>query len=85
MATDGTYPLLIASMKAGQVTEITPNNITRWSKPEPGQFKSERCWDITVEFDAQTAFGKISSEALAKVLRGRVAGWFYKGSGESVP
>jgi hypothetical protein len=85
MASDGTYPLLLASMKSGQVTEITPTNVRRWGQPEKGQFKSESCWDVPVEFDAQTAFGKISSEAIAKVLHGRVAGWFYKGSGESVP
>ncbi len=27
---DGSYPLLVASMKRGQVTEITPQNITGW-------------------------------------------------------
>jgi hypothetical protein len=38
-----------------------------------------------VDFDAQTAFGKISSVAMAKVVGGKVAGWYYKGSEEAVP
>ncbi len=28
---DGPYPLLLASMKSGQVTEITPANVVKWS------------------------------------------------------
>jgi hypothetical protein len=85
MGSDGTYPLLIASMKAGDVTEITPANIVRWGQPVRGEHQAQPCWDILVDFNAQTAFGKISSSAVAKVVRGRVVGWFYKGSGESVP
>jgi hypothetical protein len=85
MGPDGTYPLLIASMTAGIVTDITPSNVVRWGQPIRGEHKGQPCWDIPVDFNAQTAFGKISSSAVAKVVRGRVVGWFYKGSGESVP
>jgi hypothetical protein len=84
-APDGTYPLLLASMLAGQVTEVTPASIRHWGAPEPGNFKGQTCWVMPVEYDAQTAFGKISSSALAKVVAGKVAGWFYKGSEEPVP
>jgi hypothetical protein len=84
-ASDGTYPLLLASMQAGQVTEVTPNSIRRWGSPEQGNFKGQTCWILPVEYDAQTAFGKISSAAMAKVVGGKVAGWFYKGSEEPVP
>ena len=85
MGPDGTYPLLVASMKAGDVTEITPTNIIRWGQPVRGDHKGQSCWEIPVDFNAQTAFGKISSSASAKIVRGRVVGWFYKGSGETVP
>jgi hypothetical protein len=85
MGPDGTYPLLIASMKAGDVTDITPANIIRWGQPVRGEYKGQPCWDIPVDFNAQTAFGKISASAVAKVVRGRVVGWFYEGSGEVVP
>jgi hypothetical protein len=85
MAADGTYPLLVASMHAGQVTEVTPASIRRWGSPEAGSFNGQSCWVLNVEYDAMTAFGKISSAAMAKVVGGKVAGWFYKGSEEPVP
>lgn len=82
---DGTFPLLLASMRSGMVTEVTPNSITRWGSPEKGDHNGKPCWVIDVDYDAQTAFGKFSTTAVAKVVDGRVAGWFYKGSGEVVP
>ncbi len=82
---DGTYPLLLASMKSGMVTEVTPTSITRWGTPEPGDFNGKRCWNVPVDYDASTTFGKFSTTAVAKVVDGRVAGWFYLGSGEPVP
>lgn len=85
LGTDGSYPLLMESMKTGQVTEITPTSITRWGSPESGSLNGKPCWIVPVEYDAQTAFGKMSTQAVAKVVDGKVAGWFYKGSGEPVP
>jgi hypothetical protein len=82
---DGAYPLLLASMKAGVVTEITPRSITRWGDPEKTEVNGKSCWVVPVEFDAATAFGKFHTEAIARVVDGRVLGWFYKGSGEQVP
>jgi hypothetical protein len=82
---DGTFPLLLASMRSGMVTEVTPNSITRWGSPEKGDHNGKPCWIIAVDYDAQTAFGKFSTTAVAKIVDGRVAGWFYKGSGEVVP
>lgn len=85
VSADGTFPLLLASMRAGMVTEVTPTSITRWGTPEQGDHNGKPCWVVPVEYDAQTAFGKFSTTAVAKVVDGRVAGWFYKGSGEPVP
>ena len=85
MKTDGTYPLLLASIKSGEVTEITPHNITKWGQVQPGKFNGQQCWDVDVDFEAATAFGKFSTSAIAKVVNGKVANWVYRGSGESVP
>jgi hypothetical protein len=82
---DGAYPLLLASMKAGAVTEITPQSITHWGDAEKMEVDGKLCWSVPVEFDAVTAFGKFHTEAFARILDGRVSGWFYKGSGEVVP
>ena len=34
---DGTFPLLLDSMRAGMVTEVTPTSITHWGTPEQGR------------------------------------------------
>ncbi|OAI57448.1 hypothetical protein AYO49_01955 [Verrucomicrobiaceae bacterium SCGC AG-212-N21] len=85
MEKDGTYPLLLASMKVGQVTEVTPKNIKKWGQAEPGDFKGQKCWKVPVDFDAATAFGVFSTVAVARVVDGKVADWTYRDSGESIP
>jgi hypothetical protein len=82
---DGRFPLLLASMKSGAVTEITPQSITRWGNPEKDESSGKPAWIVPIEYDAVTAFGKFSTEAIAKIAEGRVIGWYYKGSGEVVP
>jgi hypothetical protein len=82
---DGSYPLLLASMKSGAVTDITPQSIKRWGDAEKGEADGKPCWIVPVEFEALTAFGKFHTEAIARIVDGRVAGWYYKGSGEVVP
>ena len=72
-------------MKSGVVTEITPQSITRWGDAEKGEVNGKPCWNVPVEFDAATAFGRFHTEAFARVVEGRVSGWYYKGSGEVVP
>jgi hypothetical protein len=85
MEKDGTYPLLLASMRVGQVTEVTPKNIKKWGRAEPGDFKGKKCWNVPVDFDAATAFGVFSTVAVARIVDGKVADWIYRDSGESVP
>lgn len=84
-ADNGTYPLLIASMRRGQVTEIKPDNIISWGEPQPTTLQGKQGWAIKVEFDAMTIFGKQQVEAQALVAHGQVQGWYYTGSGEEVP
>jgi hypothetical protein len=78
---DGTYPLLLASMKSGQVTEIKPENIKEWGEPQ----MTDGVWTVIVKYETQTMFGKFETEAQATIKNGRVEKWIYTGSGEVVP
>lgn len=78
---DGTYPLLIASMKSGQVTEIKPETIKEWGEPQ----LTDGAWTVIVKFETQTMFGKFDMEAQAQIKNGKVDKWIYTGSGEEVP
>lgn len=82
---DGGYPLLIASMRRGQVTEITPENIIGWQEPQPATIQGKNGWAVKLNFNAKTIFGPQPVEAQALVLDGKVMGWYFLGSGEEVP
>lgn len=78
---DGTYPLLLASMTSGQVTEIKPDNIKEWGEPQ----MTDGTWTVVVKYETQTMFGKFDTEAAAHIKNGKVEKWIYTGSGEEVP
>lgn len=78
---DGTYPLLLASMKSGQVTEIKPETIKEWGEPQ----MTDGVWTVIVKYETQTMFGKFDTEAAAHIKDGKVQKWVYTGSGEEVP
>lgn len=82
---DGTYPLLLASMKSGEVTEIKPDNIKSWSDPAQEKIDGAEYWTVNVKYETQTMFGKFETEAQARIKNGRVEKWVYTGSGEVVP
>jgi hypothetical protein len=79
------YPLLIASMKRGQITEIKPENVTSWQDPQPTVVQGKPGWAVKVGCNVKTVFGLQPTEAQALVLNGKVIGWYYTGSGEEVP
>ncbi|MDB6006247.1 MAG: hypothetical protein JWR15_3234 [Prosthecobacter sp.] len=79
------YPLLVTSMKRGQVTEIKPENIIRWQDAQPIMIQGKPGWAVKVECNVKTIFGMQTVEAQALVLNGKVTGWYYTGSGEEVP
>lgn len=81
----GGYPLLINSMKRGQITEIKAENITRWQDAQPIVIQGKPGWAVKVECNVKTIFGLQPVEAQALVLNGKVTGWYYTGSGEEVP
>lgn len=82
---DGTYPLLLASMKSGEVTEIKPENIKSWGDPAQEKIDGTDYWTVNVKYETQTMFGKFETEAQARIKNGRVEKWVYTGSGEVVP
>ncbi|OYW72944.1 MAG: hypothetical protein B7Z37_23345 [Verrucomicrobia bacterium 12-59-8] len=83
-ATSG-YPLLITSMKRGQVTELKPENVIRWQDPQPSVIQGKPGWAVKLECNVKTIFGLQPVEVQALVLNGKVIGWYYTGSGEEVP
>jgi hypothetical protein len=82
---DGAYPLLLASMKAGEVTEIKPDNIKSWGDVGQEKIDGTEYFTVNVKYETQTMFGKFETEAQARIKNGRVEKWVYTGSGEVVP
>ncbi|MCB1277648.1 hypothetical protein [Prosthecobacter sp.] len=82
---DGAYPLLLASMKAGEVTEIKPDNVKSWGDAAQEKIDGTDYWTVNVKYETQTMFGKFETEAQARIKNGRVDKWVYTGSGEVVP
>ncbi|OYW30080.1 MAG: hypothetical protein B7Z47_04015, partial [Chthoniobacter sp. 12-60-6] len=74
---DGTYPLLLASMNAGEVTEIKTENIKSWGDPAQEKIDGAEYWTVNVKYETQTMFGKFETEAQARIKNGRVEKWVY--------
>ncbi len=82
---DGAYPILLASMSSGEVTEIKPDNIKEWGEAVREKIDGEDYWTVIVKYEANTMFGKFDTEAQARIKNGKVFKWVYTGSGEVVP
>lgn len=84
-ANDGTYPLLLASMKAGDVTDITQPRIRRWGAAEQKVIKGTPLWVVDVWYETVVYCGPTVAQAQAQIRDGKVIAWVYPGSGEPVP
>ncbi|HYF37883.1 MAG TPA: hypothetical protein VD994_21450, partial [Prosthecobacter sp.] len=84
-AKDGTYPLLLASMKSGDVTDITLPRVRRWGAPELREQEGQLTWTVDVWYETMAFCGPMEARAQAQVRNGRVIAWIYPGSGEPVP
>ena len=82
---EGAYPLLLASMSAGEVTEIKPDNIKEWGEVAREKIDDTDIWTIIVKYETVTMFGKFDTEAQARIKNGKVLKWVYTGSGVVVP
>ncbi len=79
------YPLLLASIRSGQVSDITVDKILHWGDPEQKTIDGQALWTVPIRYNANTIFGPMEVEAEARLKNGRVIGWYYTGSGEEVP
>lgn len=82
---DGSYEVLLASMKAGQVTEITPTNVKKWGDAQMEKIDGKDYWTVIVDYTTKTMFGDFDTQAQARIFNGKVEKWIYTGSGEVVP
>lgn len=82
---DGSYDLLLASMRSGEVTDIKLNKIKRWGTPEPRTIDNLPTWTVSVFYETMVFCGPFDAEAQAQVRDGKIVRWIYPGSGEPVP
>jgi hypothetical protein len=82
---EGGYDILLASMKAGQVTEITPANVKSWGEVKKESIDGKEYFTIIVDYTTKTMFGDFETQAQARITGGKVEKWIYTGSGEVVP
>jgi hypothetical protein len=82
---EGGYDVLLASMKAGQVTEITPMNVKKWGDVQKETIDGKEYFTIIVDYTTKTMFGDFDTQAQARIMSGKVEKWIYTGSGEVVP
>ncbi|TLD71389.1 hypothetical protein FEM03_07620 [Phragmitibacter flavus] len=85
MAADGTYKVLLDSISAGDVTEVTPASITKWDEPMQEELDGKKYWTIVVTYTTKTMFGDFTTYAKAHIYNGKVEKWLYRDSGEVVP
>lgn len=81
----GSYPLLVAHLKSGEVTEIKAENVKRWGDAVATTWEGKPAYAVPVSCEVNTIFGLQPVDAQAIIVAGRVKGWFYSGSGEPVP
>lgn len=81
---DGGYDLLLTSMRSGDVTDIKPHKIRRWSSPQPHTIDGQPTWVVSVFYETVAFCGPVDAEARAHVRNGRLVRWVYP-SGEPVP
>lgn len=84
-AVDGSFPLLVAHLKSGEVTELKAENIRSWSDAVPFNHEGKPAWSVKVNAEVNTIFGLQPVEIMAVVRDGHVIGWYYTGTGEPVP
>ncbi|HEY2574547.1 MAG TPA: hypothetical protein VGH65_10765, partial [Verrucomicrobiaceae bacterium] len=82
---DGSYPILLASMKSGGVTEITPANVRKWGDLNVQKIDGQEYFTVIVDYTTKTMFGDFTTSAQARIRDGKVVKWIYTGSGEVVP
>ncbi|MGK0186002.1 MAG: hypothetical protein ACI9R3_001785 [Verrucomicrobiales bacterium] len=81
----GTVPVMVQSMKSGQVTEIKPDMIKYWARLHFSTVQGEPYWVGRVDYTTNSIFGIFPTQAKALIRKGKVVKWIYSGSEEPVP
>ena len=84
-SSNGHVPVMIASIEAGDVTEIKLDEIDSWGPVRYEMYEGKPYWGGTVRYVTNTLFGPIDTEAMALIRGNKVLDWVYTGSGEEVP
>ncbi|MBL9117518.1 MAG: hypothetical protein JNJ83_21110 [Verrucomicrobiaceae bacterium] len=82
---DGSYAILIESMRRGDVLAITPKKVKRWHAPQLLMIEGRPTWTVDVTYSATVFCGEVDAVAQAHFGAGKVVKWIYPGSGEPVP
>ncbi len=81
----GVYPVLVASLLAGDVTEFKPADVRKWGDATEVMEDGVRQWCVELVYRVKTKFGPFEVTASAYVKDGKVVKWIYTGSGERIP
>lgn len=82
---DGVIPLMLASLKRGDIREVTPEAITQWGTLQIEEIDGEPCWTGTLQCTVENPiFGPTPTEVMAVIRNGRIVKWLYTGSREPV-
>ena len=82
---DGRVPLMMRSIKSGDVSEIRLNEISYWGPIRYEIVDNRAYWTATVNYKTTSLFGTFPTEAMALMRNGKVENWLYTGSLEEVP
>ncbi len=81
----GIIPVMLASLRAKQITETTEERITAWGDLNIEQINGESYWTGTIQCTVDNAiFGPTPTELMALIRDDKVVKWLYSGSKEEV-
>ena len=69
------HTILLASLRNGAVTEVTPQNLKGWGTPESREVNGRTYASVKVAYEARRRYGTVPAEAEALILNGRVESW----------
>ena len=78
------YPVLMRSLRAGEVDEIDPDKILSWGHVSAQSFGGKKYWAVNFIFTANTLFGLQECGGTALVRDGKVVKWVYTVSGRPI-
>ena len=81
----GAYPVLVASLQRGDITEFKLGDVSRWGDPVASTLDGRPVWTIPVQCQSHTKFGNFTVETTAQVSPEGKVTWRYADSGEPVP